>query len=255
MVGVELKEVPEYEVKTFSRFGVWYPIVVFSVSIFAIAALSVVLTLLGVDLLNNQDLLLTTNGLLFAMLGAGAWLGWKLKKSKLSEVFSIKNISKKQLALTLVIYALLQPVLLVLSYILTTYAGLEITGNSGDIIQNELSIVKMLAIILIAPVFEEIFFRGVLFDGFLNSFRKFIPVRDSIRVASSIAFTGVFFGLMHLTAFNVNGIVSVITTAALGMSFAILRVKTGSLSLSILAHFTFNSVGFAFIALSYFIAS
>jgi membrane protease YdiL (CAAX protease family) len=250
----ELKAAPEYELKTFSRFGVWYPIVVFALAIFTIALLSVVFAYFGIDLINNQDLLLSTNALLFAILGAGAWLGWKLKKVKLSEVFSIKNITKKQLILTIVIYTLLQPALLILANALSTLGGIEITGNSGEIIQNELSIVKMLAIILVAPLFEELFFRGALFDGFLNSFRKFIPVKDSIRVASSIAFTSMFFGLMHLTAFNVNGLVSVITTAALGMSFAILRVKTGSLSLSILAHFTFNSVGFGLIAIAYFLA-
>lgn len=245
----------EKEIKTFSRFGVWYPIVVFGISIFATAFISVILALVGVDLLNDQKVLLLVNALLFVFLGVGAWLGWRIKGTPMEEIFSLKRVTKKQIILTMLGYALLQPVLVLISSAINEIFKLNITGNSDSIVNGQLSIITLLAVMIVAPLFEEIFFRGILFDGFLNSFRKFIPVKDSVRVAFTVAFTGFFFGLLHLTAFDVNGYVSVATTALLGVSFAMLRAKTGSLTLNILGHFAFNSVGFLFIALSYFMAS
>jgi membrane protease YdiL (CAAX protease family) len=238
------------DTKTFSRFGFWYPFVVFATSLIIVVLVSTIPILYGIDPNKNQDLVLIINSLLFILFGVGSWIGWKAKGIKLSEVFSFKGISTKTLLIIGASSVLLQPLFLIVTLILNSYAGIEIQGNSGEITQGSLSLVKVLAIILIAPLLEEVFFRGLLFDGFLNTLRKFIPVKDSIRVYLTVAFTSILFGLMHLSSLDLSGLFSVVTTTLLGAAFAIMRIRTGSLFLPVFSHFLFNLTGLGFIALA-----
>lgn len=240
----------DYKVKTFSKYGVWYPLVVFFVAIIVTAVVVAVIAVYNRQWVESIDNQLIVNTLLFALLGVGALIGVTANKKSFKEVFAIKHIPRKTLWLTLGGFLLAQPLLVAISAALNAIFQLGITGNSNTIIQNELSFTKMLAIVVVAPLFEELFFRGVLFDGFLNTFRKLIKVKDSIRVMITALFTAGFFGLIHFTEVSLSGIIAVVTTGVLGFIFAMIRIKTNSLALPILGHFVFNTTGFMLIIIS-----
>jgi len=85
--------------------------------------------------------------------------------------------------------------------------------------------------LLIAPVVEELFFRGLL----LRSLQR----RVSAPVA--VALSALAFGLAHVIVDWGSGVV-LPALVALGMISGIFAVRTGNLSRSILLHFGFNSL-------------
>ncbi|EYE87316.1 hypothetical protein Q428_14000 [Fervidicella metallireducens AeB] len=82
----------------------------------------------------------------------------------------------------------------------------------------------ILSIVLIAPIVEEILFRGIILQGLLKNY----------SVNKSIIITGVLFGLFH------GNIVQSPTVILLGIVLGIMYVKTGSLSMCILGHIVNN---------------
>lgn len=88
--------------------------------------------------------------------------------------------------------------------------------------------VQVLLIVVAAPVSEEVCFRGMLFGGL----RERLP-----RLAAALASGAVFGGLHALT-----GIGAVPPLIVLGLIFALLYEKTGSIVPGILLHALNNSV-------------
>ena len=78
---------------------------------------------------------------------------------------------------------------------------------------------------IIAPIVEEIVFRGVLY--------RLLAVRIGVPVA--IVVSGLLFGAIH---FNAMGFIPL---SALGMYFAYLYQQTGSLWVPIAVHALFNA--------------
>jgi len=89
------------------------------------------------------------------------------------------------------------------------------------------------AVVLMAPLAEEIFFRGFVFAGLLRPF----------GVAGAMLASGLLFGLFHVTSGDTLGVV--LPFALIGVLFAWLYYRSGSLWPNILAHLLFNVVGFA----------
>jgi Predicted metal-dependent membrane protease len=89
------------------------------------------------------------------------------------------------------------------------------------------SIISALAITMIAPIFEEILFRGIVF----NELKKSMPVIPAIIVQ------GVFFGIYHLNL--LQGIYAAILGCILGLIYQM----TKSLWSNIIVHMTFNLLG------------
>ena len=85
-----------------------------------------------------------------------------------------------------------------------------------------------IAVMVVAPFSEELFFRGLLFRG----------LRGYWRLAPSLAVSGLAFGLFH---FNLGVI---LPFAVIGALFAWANEQTGSLWTSIVAHAAFNGVSF-----------
>ena len=85
------------------------------------------------------------------------------------------------------------------------------------------------AVVVAAPLGEELFFRGLLFRG----------LRGYWRVLPALALSGLLFGLFH-----VNPSVLVPFTAV-GMVFAWAMEQSESLWIPIAAHAAFNSLAFA----------
>lgn len=84
--------------------------------------------------------------------------------------------------------------------------------------------------LLAAPLAEETFFRGFLFPGLRNRWGAW-------RAALA---SGLFFALLH---FNVG---SIVPFTVIGMLLAWAYVLSGSLWMSIAAHFAFNAISFLF---------
>jgi len=89
-------------------------------------------------------------------------------------------------------------------------------------------ILAFLTLVVIAPIAEEVLFRGYLLG----------KLRKNVSLLVSIFVTSVLFAIVHLS-FNVG-----VDVFALSIVLCLLRVKTGSLWPSILLHMTKNGLAF-----------
>lgn len=85
------------------------------------------------------------------------------------------------------------------------------------------------AIVVLGPVFEEVFFRGFLFAGL---------VRSRLGAAGTVVVTALAFAAIHLQ-YDLYGIATVF---AIGLLLGWARLRTGSLTLTIALHVVFNLV-------------
>ena len=83
------------------------------------------------------------------------------------------------------------------------------------------------AVVLVAPLFEEVFFRGFLFRGFETSF---------LKTAGAIIVTSILWAALHVQ-YNFYGIVYV---ACLGVLFGLARAATRSLLVPLTLHVAVN---------------
>ncbi len=86
-------------------------------------------------------------------------------------------------------------------------------------------IVGFISICILAPIFEEILYRGILLEGFLN---KYSPMK-------AILISALIFGIIH------GNIHQFVNATILGIFLGIIYYKSNSLVLCILAHFFNNS--------------
>ena len=90
-------------------------------------------------------------------------------------------------------------------------------------------IVLAIALMVVAPVAEEIFFRGIVYNAWLREF----GVRRAVIGSAAL------FALIHGSIFVIPAIF------ALGIALALLYRRTGSLPASIAMHATFNGITLA----------
>jgi membrane protease YdiL (CAAX protease family) len=95
-----------------------------------------------------------------------------------------------------------------------------------------------LAIVIVAPLAEEIFFRAFVFAGLIRPF----------GVAGALVASGLVFAMFHVQ--DGGSALLVPPLAAIGAGFAWIYYKTGSLWPSIATHFLFNLTSFLLIALA-----
>ena len=88
-------------------------------------------------------------------------------------------------------------------------------------------IVMILSVAVIAPIYEEIVFRGILLKGMANKMNPTL----------ALIVSALFFALMHMN------IPQGINAFLLGLIIGSIYLTTGSIYLSIFAHFINNSVG------------
>lgn len=232
------------EIKPFNKFGIWFPIVGIIMSS---------LILLGVFMLGYQFLKWSLTLELISILiiawytswGLIAWLGWKLSKTKVKEVFSLQHVRLKSMFQVVIFSVIAQVILITSTFFVSQLINQEIKGNASDLIQNGMTpLVLVLTIsttVIFAPIFEEILFRGLLFDGLLNTTRK-LKANNKLSITLATVLSSIFFGLAHVSSFDINALVIFVATGLFGLYLARLRLKTGSLTMSILAHMVFNSV-------------
>jgi len=97
--------------------------------------------------------------------------------------------------------------------------------------------------VLIAPLLEELFFRGLLLRSVLGTTRTAGGGRVSSSVIAVVV-SGLVFALVHtLTAGSTTAVVVVgVSTFVFGASAAVLSVVTGRLGGAVVAHVTFNAL-------------
>ena len=88
-------------------------------------------------------------------------------------------------------------------------------------------IVLILTVAVIAPIYEEVIFRGILLKGMANK----------INPTLAIIVSALFFALVHMN------IPQGINAFLLGVIIGAIYLNTGSIYLCIFAHFVNNSVG------------
>jgi membrane protease YdiL (CAAX protease family) len=111
--------------------------------------------------------------------------------------------------------------------------GLEPQSNVPTELFESAAVVPLalFLILVVAPLCEEMFFRGFLFHG-LWGLLGFWP---------AAALSGFTFALIHVTGAGAIGLV--VPFAVIGVLFAWLVRRTGSLWNSIAVHFLFNAIG------------
>lgn len=97
----------------------------------------------------------------------------------------------------------------------------------------------VLAAVLLAPVVEEIFFRGMIFRS----------LRNGVGVILAAAISGAFFGLLHWDFATVERLLQVIPLVVFGIALALLYAWSGSLWGSIVLHGTNNAIASGVVAL------
>ncbi|SKA78591.1 hypothetical protein SAMN05443428_102155 [Caloramator quimbayensis] len=85
---------------------------------------------------------------------------------------------------------------------------------------------SILSVIIIAPVLEEIVFRGIILQGFLKNY----------SIKKSVIITAVLFGLFH------GNIVQTPIVILLGIVLGIIYIKTSSLFICIIGHMLNNFI-------------
>lgn len=131
-------------------------------------------------------------------------------------------------------------------------------------------ILMTIAAALGAPLFEELFFRGLLMRAFLRKFAHvdlaksdryqkppLSPARQRLAVVGSIALTAIIFGIMHAPASTSTShvttaafILLVSQTTLLGAVLGIVAYKTRRLGVNISAHMAFNTISVVLMLIS-----
>lgn len=139
-------------------------------------------------------------------------------------------------------YATVVPVVMVVSVVASLFRPAASLSDSNPMFQLierntggfHLALLFMMAAV-IAPIFEEVFFRGILLTAFRVRVPGFVPI-----IAVSV-----LFGMLHPPS-------DWASVATLGMGFAIWSLRTGSLVPAIIAHALQN--GTATITASYLLS-
>lgn len=181
----------------------------------------------SMDFLLEYNVLITMAYQLLAL--AIAWLITKsLQKNFAQEAF-VKKIDKSVILPIIIMGVAVQ---FFLSYALEFLPIPEAIMN--DYVQKSSSIVtegnlaiRILAVAIVAPIVEEVFFRGII----LSHFRKVMPVWLAVLLSS------VMFGALH------GQILWIAYTAVMGVLFAAVALREKSIVASIILHMAINFSG------------
>lgn len=110
-------------------------------------------------------------------------------------------------------------------YVIKYFPSYNETSKIIDMSMN--SIFGILAVLICAPIFEEILFRGMILG----------EIKERVNIGAAIIIQGILFGIYHMNLFQS------IYAAVLGILLGFICVKTGSIIGSIIAHIIFNICG------------
>ena len=143
------------------------------------------------------------------------------------EYLALEPITKKQILASLGIVA----GLIALIELVGSVAGQSSDTFTVGVYQTAKPVALLwISFVIFGPAFEETFFRGFLFAGW---------VKSRLGAIGAIALTSGLFAVVHIQ-YNLFGIMSVLV---MGIALGIMRLKTGSLWSPLLMHCTWNLVG------------
>jgi len=124
-------------------------------------------------------------------------------------------------------------------------SGRDAPENSGFLPESPSALTALLlfvAVAVITPFAEELFFRGLLLRSLEKRFNPKIAVVVSSLVFGALHLTGVT-SATDLGDFLVQGVFIAVVITVYGLVFALLDTYTGRLAPSIIAHMVVNGVG------------
>lgn len=160
-------------------------------------------------------------------IGVPLWIVYLIRKKKTTKstfnftVSDIRVTAVVMIASVLLLFAVASPV-----------AGLipipEFIKKALMDIVGQTSIYSFVVMVVLAPVFEEIIFRGIMLDGLLE---RYSPTK-------SILLSSMLFGLVHLNPWQL------VTGLVIGIFAGWIFYRTRSLAMCIIIHATANLSGF-----------
>jgi len=222
-----------------SRISLWFPIVLFVVAIVLSSIVSVAIMATQIDGEISSDAigevakqpgfilmaLLMQNGMVVGLLYL-----WVVKKGALSwQDMGLDRPRVKHVLFGLA-YGFLAVVVVV---IVSLVMGLEGDTSVLPEIGGSLDLVLIaIGVVIVAPIGEEIFFRGYCFGGL----RKRYEANSGVLFAAlPFVYSSVFFGIVHMSPSSVAIIAS-------GFVLALALHRTRSLTVSIVAHMFNNGL-------------
>ncbi len=145
-----------------------------------------------------------------------------ITKENPKQVLSIRPISILNILIIIGISIFVQPFMNVLSGI----TSLFFENNAENIINGTINLplwVTLLSTALTPAIFEEIVFRGIVFNGYKTT-----------SIVKACFMCGLFFGITHMNIQQFS------YTIVMGILFAFLVYKTKSIFASMISHFTIN---------------
>jgi membrane protease YdiL (CAAX protease family) len=162
----------------------------------------------------------------------GVLLALSARRTTGVQALGWQPVTIRWLVATPLIYAATACIQLVLGLLSSeTLGGSAAPGCGTHVFERSVPVAAFLLSVILAPILEEAIFRGALYAA-LRSRLAFLP---------SAFISGTLFGLIHLSA------VEFVPFSCIGVFYAWLRERSGSLIPSTIAHTASNAVGFAVI--------
>ena len=139
-----------------------------------------------------------------------------------AEVFSFRRVSIKNVLLVIAMMILLQPLINLVSYIVSYFSPNPVSDMMDEIYLSSLWL-QLFVIAVMPAVLEELFFRGIMMRYF-----KDVPIRTTAII------TGLFFGFYH------QNFQQFVYAFIIGVFFAYAVYHTRSIFVAMTAHFCFN---------------
>lgn len=106
-------------------------------------------------------------------------------------------------------------------------------------------LLAIIAPVLLAPVIEELFFRGLLQRAVLRASRRSMAPSSRLPAVIAVTVSSLVFAAVHVlqTGGGAQAVVVGISTLVLGIGLGALAAVTGRLGGAIIAHIVFNGLG------------
>lgn len=174
------------------------------------------------DFINSYVYLLTGISAIFTLIIYTIVL--KIKKRNLIKICKFNKIEIKDVICT----TLISLGIATLSCSLVSILKDKFEYNVGENLSNSNNIFFTLFItIIVLPIFEEILFRGLIFN----------ELRSKYNVVAAVIIQGLIFGVMH------GNVIQGIYTVILGIILALIYIWTNSIYACIIGHITYNLLG------------
>ncbi|MCX7709762.1 MAG: CPBP family intramembrane metalloprotease [Clostridia bacterium] len=169
---------------------------------------------------------------------------FKLKKENLIKLCNFSKVGMRDIGLLTIVGVSAS---FILNIVLSSLQGLEALKKffeahekvTSSLLAGNNIVFTVFVVSIAAPLFEEVLFRGMVF----NEFRKSVPVTWAILLQGAV------FGLYHMN------VLQGVYASVLGILFALLYIWTKSLWAPITVHFSLNLTSAAMAKISHYSVS